>query len=197
MNTLTNFINFNLNNNPTTHNDSLHQVEATQSLDHAQYEVIENELIDNTEFNKLTVSGSLFSLTTFRNVTFESCVFYGSKFENCKFENCKFVNCSFSFSNISYCNFKSTEFQEMQWDFSPIHKSQLQFCTLDGSTHQFSTKGDNSLWNCTFSSPLSWEDVLLGQQNGQEGIISQETEDEETKTHFFGSVIESLKKIAA
>ncbi len=134
MNTLTKFFNPFLNN----------------SFADAKYEVIENEVLASCNFKELTISGSLFSLTTFKNVTFESCVFFASKLENCHFLNCKFLNCDFQFTSIEHCNLKATSFRNCKWDITPLRKNIFENCLLDDKTFYFTTKSNslNKLVNC-------------------------------------------------
>lgn len=109
----------------------------------SSYEVIENEVIKASDLKCLTISGSLFSLTTFKNVTFESCVFFGSRMENCTFEDCKFINCEFQFTTLEHCNFASVSFSNCKWDISPIRKNRFENCRFDDKTSYFATKACN------------------------------------------------------
>ncbi|PIK14055.1 pentapeptide repeat-containing protein [Halobacteriovorax sp. JY17] len=128
----------------------------------AKYEVIENMVINTKEFKGLSISGSLFSLTTFKNVTFESCVFYGSKIENCKFVNCNFINCEFKFTNIMHSNFTGTRIENCKWDYSPIKKTQFNFCYLCAVTMHFSSsESNNTHSSCTSNFDLSWDQALM------------------------------------
>jgi uncharacterized protein YjbI with pentapeptide repeats len=127
MNTLTKFFNPLLNN----------------SLQDARYEIIENEDLNSCDFNELTISGSLFSLTTFKNVTFESCVFFGSRLENCNFVNCCFKDCSFQFTTLEHCNFVHTIFTNCMWDIAPLKKNSFEACELDAKTLFYATKDNN------------------------------------------------------
>ena len=131
-----------------------------EAQEDAQYEVIENTTLDTKDFKGLSISGSLFSLTTFKNVTFESCVFYGSKIENCKFINCKFINCDFKFSNVSHCNFTGTEFGNCNWDFTPIKKSEFNFSHLDAKTMYYASSEENAISSCVSNIDLSWEQAI-------------------------------------
>tara|TARA_R110002049_G_scaffold90127_3_gene226155 strand:+ start:461 stop:994 length:534 start_codon:yes stop_codon:yes gene_type:complete len=124
----------------------------------SQFEVIENERISNLKLEGLTISGSLFSLTTFVGVTFDSCVFFGSKIENCEFVNCNFIDCNFQFSEITHCNFKTTTFKNILWDFTPVKRSKIQACQMDGSSSYYLTKDDSYLTQC-FELPLEWDEV--------------------------------------
>jgi uncharacterized protein YjbI with pentapeptide repeats len=127
MNTLTKFFNPFLNN----------------SIEDARYEVIENEDLKSCNFNELTISGSLFSLTTFKNVTFESCVFFGSRLENCNFVNCTFKGCEFQFTTLEHCNFVNTTFTSCKWDVSPLKKNCFEECLFDSKTLYYAEKTNN------------------------------------------------------
>ena len=129
MNTLARFF------NPFAHTKN-------QAAHHALYDVVENETIKGKDFGDLTLSGSLFSLTTFRDVTFESCVFFATRMENCTFINCRFENCSFQFSSIEHCQFCETEFQGSFWDVSPLKYNDFSSCLLDDRTTYFASKPD-------------------------------------------------------
>ena len=132
--------------------------------DNHVYEVIENESLKSCDFDRLTLSGSLFSLTVFKNVTFRSCVFFGSKLENCRFVNCKFIDCSFQFTNLAHCNFHTTEFKNCHWDFSYTRKSQFHHCSLDKMSHCSISKDDNRFVNC-FTKERSLEEACGFNQN--------------------------------
>lgn len=127
MNTLTKFFNPFLNN----------------SLQDSRYEIIENEDLSSCDFNELTISGSLFSLTTFKNVTFESCVFFGSRLENCNFVNCTFKDCEFQFTTLEHCNFVHTTFTNCKWDVAPLKKNYFEACLLDAKTSFYANKENN------------------------------------------------------
>ncbi|MBT7610021.1 MAG: hypothetical protein HN576_09710 [Bacteriovoracaceae bacterium] len=127
MNTLTQFFNPLLNN----------------SLQDARYEVIENEDLSSCDFSLLTISGSLFSLTTFKNVTFESCVFFGSRLENCNFVNCTFKDCEFKFTTLEHCNFAHTTFNNCMWDLAPLKKNCFENCLFDSKTFYYAKKTNN------------------------------------------------------
>jgi hypothetical protein len=116
----------------------------------SSYEVIENEVVKASDLNGLTISGSLFSLTTFKNVTFESCVFFGSRMENCTLEDCKFINCEFQFTTLEHCNFASVSFSNCKWDVSPIRKNIFENCRFDDKTSYFAKKACsfNKLTSC-------------------------------------------------
>ncbi len=124
----------------------------------SQYEVIENERISAVTLEDLTISGSLFSLTTFVGVTFDSCAFFGSKLENCTFVNCKFVNCSFQFSEITLCNFRSCLFARNKWDYTPVKRSKIKNCKMDGKTSYNFSKHDSYLTQC-FELAQDWDEV--------------------------------------
>lgn len=134
------------------------------SQTHAQYEVIENEIIKSCDFSDLSVSGSLFSLTTFTNVSFKSCVFYGSRFENCDFINCTFEDCKFEFNNMVHCNFVSSTFENCTWAYSYLRKSSLYDCMLDPATKASISVEENKLERCfetEHNAPeLTWTQVL-------------------------------------
>lgn len=133
MNTLTTFFNPNFQD----------------GLRDSQYEVIENELLKSCDLKNLTVSGSLFSLTTFINVTFKSCVFFGTKIENCKFINCKFENCSFQFSTLTHSEFEACDFLETHWDTPSIRKCSFYYSKLDTKTEYFIAKNTNIVKFCS------------------------------------------------
>ena len=110
------------------------------------YEVIENELIVDSNFNGLTIAGSLFSLTTFKNVTFDSCVFFASRMENCEFVNCTFINCQFQFTNIAHCDFRYAKFDACSFDFSSIKNSKVDECWLDSKVlHNLAKDSKNEI----------------------------------------------------
>lgn len=135
-----------------------------ETQEDAQYEIIENMTLDTKDFKGLSISGSLFSLTTFKNVTFESCVFYGSKIENCKFVNCKFISCDFKFSSISHSNFTGTQFENCNWDFTPIKKSEFNFSQLDAKTMYYASTEDNAISSCVSNTDLSWEHAIAAEE---------------------------------
>ncbi len=138
---------------------------------HAQYEVIENEIIKSSDFNGLSVSGSLFSLTTFTNVSFKSCVFYGSRFENCDFINCTFEDCTFEFNNLVHCNFVGTTFENCKWAYSYLRKSSLYDCMLDPATKASISVEENKLERCfeteQAAPELTWTQVLTQTVSGE------------------------------
>lgn len=140
----------------------------------SQFEVIENERISGVTLEDLTISGSLFSLTTFVGVTFDSCAFFGSKIENCEFVNCKFIDCSFQFSEITHCNFISSEFKKCLWDFTPVKRSKIDKCTMDGKSSYYLTKDDSYLTQC-FELPEDWDHVPPDDEEEEEisGFFSQ------------------------
>lgn len=164
-----------------------------QVHDIAHYEVIENEVIDARVLNKLSISGSLFSLTTFNGVTFESCVFYGSIFKNCTFSGCKFLNCRFEFGEILECDFRGTTFENCFWDFTTLESNILNLCNIDGKTSFYLHKEENQLYGCVLSGPLSWEEVFTTQEEvlpplPEENVFSlTEYLEEKTRTllHIF------------
>ncbi|WP_372653443.1 pentapeptide repeat-containing protein [Halobacteriovorax sp.] len=131
----------------------------------AKYEVIENMIVNTKEFKGLSISGSLFSLTTFKNVTFESCVFYGSKIENCKFVNCNFIDCEFQFTSVSHCKFNGTSLENCKWDYSPIKRTEFNFSYLCAVTmHYSSLESNNSHSSCTSNADLTWEQALVAEE---------------------------------
>jgi uncharacterized protein YjbI with pentapeptide repeats len=121
---------------------------TTVSICTENYEVIENEVLKNSDLSDLTISGSLFSLTHFHNVTFRSCVFFASKMENCDFLGCKFIDCSFQFSNIEHCNFISVDFELCHWDTSRVAKTSFSSCFLDAKTVNAVFKESNKMEGC-------------------------------------------------
>ena len=124
------------------------------------YGVIENEVLQSSDFKGITVSGSLFSLTTFKSVTFESCVFFAARMENCEFIDCTFINCSFKFSNIEHCNFNDSKFENCKWDVTPIKKSRLQYCSVDAETAFYVSKSDSKIENCSGNGNGYWASYL-------------------------------------
>lgn len=133
----------------------------TQETINAIYEVIENESIKSCNLNDLTVSGSLFSLTTFTGVTFKSCVFFGSRFENCIFIDCNFIDCKFEFNHIVNCNFKSTKFENCTYEFSTINANSFVHSRLCFKTHKLQSKGLNKVESCiTPIMDMDWETAL-------------------------------------
>lgn len=126
---------------------SQNKLESSQA-----YEVIENELLKSCDLKDLTISGSLFSLTTFINVTFRSCVFFGSRFENCKFVNCRFEDCSFQFSTLTHSQFSATEFVGTHWESPSIRKCSFDYSSLDMKTEYFIAKNSNYLESCYLES---------------------------------------------
>lgn len=132
-----------------------------QNVNNAIYEVIENEVIKSSNLNELTVSGSLFSLTTFTGVTFESCMFFGSRFENCNFVDCKFINCKFEFSHIVNCNFKSTSFENCSYDFSTVNTNSFSHCRICFKTYKVQSRGLNRIENSiTPNINIDWEQAM-------------------------------------
>lgn len=158
-----------------------------ESHEDAKYEVIENTTVNTKDFNGLSISGSLFSLTTFKNVTFESCVFYGSKMENCKFVNCNFKNCEFKFTNISHCNFTGTTFVNCNWDFSPIKKSEFNFSHIDAVTMHYASKENNTFSSCMSNNDLTWDQALAAEEaQGQVVELQTETFTDLLENFLFG-----------
>ncbi|MBL6989060.1 MAG: pentapeptide repeat-containing protein [Bacteriovoracaceae bacterium] len=150
------------------------------SLNHTEhYEVIENEKIVASDYKELSISGSLFSLTSFKDVTFRSCVFFASKMENCEFINCKFINCKFQFSSIDYCDFHFTEFENCIWNMSPINKSLFSRCNYDHKTKHFIAKeSNNRILNCknVQSNKVEWldnvEELIVGSKWKEEKMAA-------------------------
>lgn len=141
----------------------------------AIYEVIENEIIKASDLNDLTVSGSLFSLTTFTGVTFKSCVFFGSRFENCNFVDCNFVDCKFEFTHILNCNFNSTKFENCTYDFSTVSANAFIHSRICFRTYKVQSKGLNKIENCiTPIMELDWEEALSMDAKNCEEIHSHD-----------------------
>ena len=140
MNTLTRFI------NPVFENN----------LDETKYEIIENESIKSNVLEGLSISGSLFSLTTFTDVTFKSCVFFASRIENCTFVNCNFIDCKFEFSHIAHSDFESCNFENCEWEFSSFKSSSLNHIKIDVKTQLEINKGGNTQQNCLAIMPTNW-----------------------------------------
>jgi len=97
-----------------------------------EFNIVENVTIQDRNFNGLTISGSLFSLTTFINVSFDSCIIFATRIENCTFINCKFINCNFEFSNCSYNKFEECIIDSSLMTYTPFknntfYKSELPF----------------------------------------------------------------------
>jgi uncharacterized protein YjbI with pentapeptide repeats len=156
MNTLSNFFN------------PLHNQDASYG---AQYEIIENENVKSMTYNNLTLSGSLFSMSTFTDVTFDSCEFYGTKWENCQFIRCKFINCTFKFTHILHCNFQSSDFVSCNWHTSPLQKSQFNDCKLGTKTLYFARKESCKIENLNTKDKtltMNWSDVLPMLRNSQD-----------------------------
>lgn len=147
---------------------ALNSGEDDQILNSTQYEIIENEVLMNSDISKLKISGSLFSLTTFKNVTFESCVFFGSKIENCRFVGCNFIDCDFQFTNISFSNFIATNFKNCKWDCSPLRKSDFSHCGMDTKTLYFAAKEDNKIESCFMTEEVEWIDAPLNDEGEQD-----------------------------
>jgi len=198
MNTLTNFIDAQLSLSVETsskESNSINEVNAS-----GLYEIIENEELRSCFFNNLTISGSLFSLSTFTDVTFESCVFYASRFENCTFINCNFINCKFEFSELQHSRFNKCNWEESFFSFSPFKKCSLAFCNLDYKFKATFNEEENELYNCNELTPLTWEDVLeveskLPPQSLPKQSGHQESNNEEG--NWFIALQEIFQKIKA
>tara|TARA_R110002072_G_scaffold534_2_gene3488 strand:- start:24927 stop:25562 length:636 start_codon:yes stop_codon:yes gene_type:complete len=190
MNSLTKFLDLNFKN--FTHTDSHLEVKIIESLDHAEYEVIENETLKGCDFRDLTVSGSLFSLTTFDHVSFEDCVFYGSKIENCTFIGCTFKNCKFEFSTVSHCNFNNCNFELTRWSYSTFKRNKLSFCQIDEMAYQFIDSTTNFFWETLPPTPSSWEVALASKQASSLNA----TEEERKPTSFFEELVQRFSKAA-
>ena len=149
-------------------------------LDRAEYEVIENEVIKSSDLNELTISGSLFSLTTFTGVTFKSCVFFATRMENCIFVGCNFINCKFEFSHISHCDFESSKFINCAWEFSTLSHNKLNHSHIDVKTQLQLNKGVNTDENCICPMPTDWQDAeeLLHKQEQRHEDYAQEQENQ-------------------
>ncbi|MBT3585269.1 MAG: hypothetical protein HN509_10195 [Halobacteriovoraceae bacterium] len=183
MNTLTKFIDFNLQLH--NHSGEQNEGEINRGSKGSRYEVIESETLLNSDLNELQISGSLFSLTTFKNVTFQSCVFYASKIENCQFVNCKFIDCSFQFTEMNYCHLKGTVFVNCKWDLSPCKNNQLDFCGLDNKTSFFLSKYSNEMNACHKIDETKW------QREREEEMAAQVEES------GVGFLLSQFKKLAA
>jgi len=160
MNTLTKFL------NPLYNQNSDHS---------AQYEIIENEQVYSDTYKGITLSGSLFSLSTFVDVTFDSCEFYGTKWENCQFIRCKFINCTFKFSHLQHCKFKSSSFNSCNWHTSPIKKCRFEYSELDSKTAYFAKQENNwvdSGLDHPQSTVLEWSDILQSHQESTQIEVS-------------------------
>lgn len=128
------------------------------------YEIIENELLEGSNFKELAISGSLFSLTTFKNVTFDSCAFFATRMENCEFINCKFVNCTFQFCSMTHCEFHFAKIDRCTWEFSPLKNNLLSQSWLGTKMLRALEKEDsNEIQNCF--SIEGWSLELLGQED--------------------------------
>ena len=130
-------------------------------LDHAKYEVVENMTVKEHDLKDLTISGSLFSLTTFIAVNFESCVFFASKIENCRFINCTFNDCKFEFSHFSHCNFQSTNFENCSWEHSSFENNEFNHGKIDSSTHFVLKARLNILKNMLLPKNPDWSEINL------------------------------------
>jgi hypothetical protein len=166
MNTLTSFINQNFA--LLTHTDSSSETMVNDFANSALYEIIENETLNECKISDLTISGSLFSLTTFTLVTLESCVFYATRWENCTFKDCNFKDCTFEFSNLSHCKFTNCTFENCSWELSPLNRCELSFCKLDSKTQFYLSKEENFLWGCLPTGPQNWAQAL-----NQEGSMDE------------------------
>ncbi len=162
-------------------------------LDQAKYEVIENEVIKANDLDELTISGSLFSLTTFTGVTFKSCVFFATRLENCNFIGCKFIDCKFEFSHITHCKFETTVFEDCNWEFSTIKSNQFNHSRFDAKTQHLITKAANKQENCICPLPTSWEEA--------EVLLLHKDQKEEEETHVspneWGTALLNFLKTAA
>ncbi len=192
MNSLTKFLDLNLNN--FTHTDSHLKIEIIESLNHAEYEVIENETLKACKFEDLTVSGSLFSLTTFDHVTFENCVFYGSKIENCTFIGCNFVNCKFEFSSVSHCNFNNCDFNNTKWSYSTFKRNKLNYCVIDELAYQFIDSTVNYFWETLPPTPSSWEAALTTSSSSKNEMTDRS--ESKASTSFFEDLVSRFTKAA-
>lgn len=119
----------------------------TETSNTDNYEVIENEVLNDRNFKGLTLSGSLFSLTIFTNVSFKSCVFFAGRLENCKFINCEFINCKFQFTTTLHCNFQETVFKNCIWEASPTRKTKFYYCEMDYKSSYYLSKKSNKIIN--------------------------------------------------
>ncbi len=128
-------------------------------LDETKYEIIENESIKSNVLEGLSISGSLFSLTTFTDVTFKSCVFFASRIENCTFVNCNFVDCRFEFSHIAHSDFESCNFENCEWEFSSFKSSDLNHIKIDVKTQLEINRGGNQQSNCLAIMPTNWQEA--------------------------------------
>lgn len=128
----------------------LNPFNRAEKTSYSIYDVFESEEVKSREFIKLTLSGSLFSLSRFENVTFSGCVFYASRIENCEFKNCQFIDCEFHFSSIEHSKFISCIFENNFWELCPIKKNKFVDVYLDFKTHHFVTKErpSNTLESC-------------------------------------------------
>jgi hypothetical protein len=161
-------------------------------IDYAEYEVIENEIIKASDLEGLTISGSLFSLTTFTGVTFKSCVFFASRMENCIFVDCKFENCRFEFTHISHCSFENVEFKNCSWEFSSLNENKLNHSHIDVKTQLLLNKGSNIDTNCVCPITTDWEEAEQLQLKLQEEAQSVEEEE----TNQWGSTLLNFFKAA-
>ncbi|EQC45965.1 pentapeptide repeat-containing protein [Bacteriovorax sp. DB6_IX] len=159
-------------------------------LDQAKYEVVENEVIKANDLEGLTISGSLFSLTTFTGVTFKSCVFFGTRLENCIFIGCKFIDCKFEFSHILHCKFETTVFENCNWEFSTIKDNSFNHGRFDVKTQFLLNKAANRQENCICPLPNSW-------QEAEELLIETEQRVEEESPNQWGTSLVNFLKSAA
>lgn len=129
------------------------QSQKDESLSQA-YEVIENEAISERNFEELTISGALFSLSTFDRASFSTCVFYACKLENTTFKNCNFENCTFEFTSFFCVQFISCTFTNCTWEFSSARKSFVKSSSIDRVTAaNFAKDSSNHLLDCYTPDP--------------------------------------------
>lgn len=200
MNTLTQFIDFQLSLTESTTATSMKEIngghETSDDAASGQYEVIENESFTGNHFNGLALSGSLFSLTTFTDVLFESCAFYASKMENCTFINVKFENCTFEFTQMQHCNFNSCTFENCSFQISSISKTDFAHCTYEGIVDHLIQQGNqNREFNCTKPEILTWEEVLSSESTDKTSstIGEQEEKTASLKIGIMGILDEIFK----
>lgn len=165
----------------------------TQETNNTCYEVIENEVIKSSNLNELSISGSLFSLTTFTGVIFKSCVFYASKLDNCFFIDCRFENCRFEFTHISGCNFNSTIFENCTWEFSSMKDnnfSHARICMRTSS--QVQKSATNLLTNVITTGVVTdWQEAISLQEYRESQALT-----EEANSKSWGSTLLGLLKAA-
>jgi len=211
MNTLTQFIDIQLSLSESTTATPMADINEGQAAsgfqDHSEqsddgkYEVIENENFTGNHFNKLALSGSLFSLTTFTDVLFESCAFYATKMENCSFINVNFSNCTFEFTQLQHCNFNNCTFENCSFQVSGINKSSFAYSTYEGIVDHLIKKGNsNKEFNCTKPEILTWEEVLSGEGANSDAATIGSDKDEEVaslKIGLMGMIEDAFSKIKA